>query len=76
MKKKSRLGVFTVLAAAMWCGVAAAMPTDEEINKVNPIIEQLTKDDFNAMKAGTKSRVQRPEMIETIRHFAGGLHHQ
>ncbi len=32
MKKKSRLGVFTVLAAAMWCGLAVLHASDSVLS--------------------------------------------
>ena len=42
---------------------ANAMPTDEEIKKVSPVIEQLTAGDYEAMRAGRKTRSQ---MAETL----------
>lgn len=52
-----------VLATALGCLIASAMPTDEEIEKVKPIIEELARDALAAMKAG---RMTRGQFAETM----------
>lgn len=51
------------LAAALACAVAAAMPTEEQMAQVQPVIEELARDAFNAMKAG---RMTRGQFAETM----------
>ena len=49
-----RITVFAFAAVA--ASAATAMPTEAEIQKVRPILQQLTEDDYAALKAGKKTR--------------------
>lgn len=55
----------TIIAASLMlgCHEMAAMPTNEDIENVTPLIEDLTKGDFAAMKAGEKTRAQLAEAM-------------
>lgn len=52
-----------ILAAIIGCTTAMAMPTDQEMEKVQPVIEELARDAFNAMKAGKMTRGQFAETM-------------
>ena len=59
---------FALALAALWCADAVAMPTEEELQKVKPILKTLTEDDYAAVKAGTKTR---SELADSLLGYVG-----
>ena len=51
-----KLTVFLLFAGVLCIPFAEAMPTEAEIQEVRPILQQLTEDDYAALKAGKKTR--------------------
>ena len=51
------------LSVMFVCLTSLAMPTNQEIEEVAPVIEELTRDEVNAMKAGKKTRGQLAEAM-------------
>ena len=51
------------LAAVIGCPVLMAMPTEQEMEAVMPVIEELTRDAAAALKARKMTRVQFAETL-------------
>ena len=64
------VGHFRVLASllAVLPIAAVAMPTDAEIEAANPVIKELTADDFAALRAG---KLTRQELSEKLLGYVG-----
>ena len=61
MKNDRIAGVVKLALLVLTVGVAvtlAAMPTAEELAKADPLIQELMKDDLNALRTGKKTREQ------------------
>ena len=48
--------IIVMLAAAVVSTAVCAMPTQQELEKVKPLVQDLMKSDLDAMKLGKKSR--------------------
>ena len=46
------------LLSSLLCLSLPAMPTPDELTKADPLIQELMKDDLNALRSGKKTREQ------------------